>query len=61
VIRSPPGAALDGFQTHSVYEGYGTGNTFRGNRIEGAWPGFGIGLYPKLGLLGDAGKPASCS
>lgn len=76
VIRDPTGAAEDGIQTHSVFEGYGTGNTFRGNRIEGDWPGFGIGLNPKLGnvvdctntapdaklgLVGDGGKPSACS
>jgi hypothetical protein len=76
VVRDPTGAALDAIQTHSVFEGYGTGNTVRGNRVQGGWPGFGIGLYPKLGnvvgcsnaapdaklgLVGDAGKPADCS
>jgi len=75
VIREPTGDDVDGIQTHSVYEGYGTGNTFRGNRVEGDWPGFGIGLNPKLenivdcsntapnaarGLVGDGDKPASC-
>lgn len=75
VVGDPSGAAVDGIQTHSVFEGYGTGNTFRGNRVEGEWPGFGIGLYPKLGnvvecsntapdaalgLVGDAGKPIRC-
>jgi hypothetical protein len=75
VVRGPSGAALDGIQTHAVFEGYGTGNTFRGNRVEGRWPGFGVGLYPKLGnvvdctntapdaqlgLVGDAGKAAGC-
>ena len=29
---SRPSEFADGFQTHSVYDGYGTGNVFRGNR-----------------------------
>jgi parallel beta helix pectate lyase-like protein len=66
----------DGFQSHDVYDGYGTGNRFSGNRVEGAIPGFGIGLYPmldnvvtcdneapdaELGLVGDNTHPADCS
>jgi hypothetical protein len=36
----------DGFQTHSVYAGWGRGNTFTGNiaRVDG--PGYGIHLAP---------------
>ena len=34
-----PTEFLDGFQSHSVYSGYGTGNVFRGNRVVGANPG----------------------
>jgi hypothetical protein len=75
VVRGPTGAALDGIQTHAVFEGYGTGSTIRGNRIQDSWPGFGIGLYPKLGnivdctntapgaklgLVGEAGKAVGC-
>lgn len=75
IIRDPTGADVDGIQSHSVFEGYGTGNTFRGNRIEGAWPGFGIGLNPMLGnvvectntspdaargLVGDSNKVSVC-
>jgi Right handed beta helix region len=70
-----PSAFADGYQTHSVYDGYGTGNVFRNNRVTGAIPGFGIGLYPALdnvvtcdntapeaaeGLVGDNGQPADC-
>jgi parallel beta helix pectate lyase-like protein len=70
-----PSEFADGFQSHDVYDGYGTGNTFRGNRVEGAVPGFGIGLYPaldnvvtcdneapdaELGLVGDNNQPAEC-
>jgi hypothetical protein len=57
-------------------EGYGTGNVFHDNRVEGEIPGFGIGLYPALGnvvpcdntasgaaegLVGDNGQPAECT
>ena len=45
---SRPSEFADGFQTHSVYDGYGTGNVFRGNVVDGEIPGFGIGLYPAL-------------
>jgi len=71
-----PSEFADGFQSHSVFTGYGTKNVFRGNSVVGAIPGFGIGLYPKLanvatcsntapgaakGLVGDNSKPSSCS
>ena len=74
-IRNPTSAALDGIQTHSVYEGYGTANVIRGNVIEGSWPGFGIGTYPHLdnvvacdnrapgaalGLVGDGERAIPC-
>jgi hypothetical protein len=70
-----PSEFADGYQAHSVYDGYGTGNTFRGNQVIGAIPGFGIGLYPAagnvvacdntapdaaLGLVGDRSKPVAC-
>ena len=66
----------DGYQTHSVYDGYGTGNVFRRNRVIGSIPGFGIGLYPgdgnlvtcdntapgaAKGLLGDNSRRAACA
>lgn len=75
VVRGGSGAFLDAFQTHSVFEGYGTGNVFRGNVVEGDVPGFGIGLYPAadnvvdcdnsapgaaLGLVGAGEKPVDC-
>ena len=71
-----PSEFADGFQSHDVYDGYGTGNIFRGNRVDGEIPGFGIGLYPALGnvvscdnsapgaalgLVGDASKPGQCT
>jgi hypothetical protein len=70
-----PSEFADGFQSHSVYEGYGTGNVFRNNTVDGAIPGYGIGLYPalgnlvgcdnsapeaELGLVGDNGHAATC-
>jgi hypothetical protein len=70
-----PSRFTDGFQSHSVYQGYGTGNVFRHNQVVGAVPGFGVGLYPvsanvvtcdnsatgaAKGLVGNSGKPASC-
>ncbi|RZS90011.1 parallel beta helix pectate lyase-like protein [Motilibacter rhizosphaerae] len=45
-VRNPQGADLDGFQVHSVYTGYGNGNTFKGNVVQGLWAGWGIALYP---------------
>jgi hypothetical protein len=71
-----PSEFVDGFQTHSVHDGYGTGNTFRANRVDDAVAGFGIGLYPALGnvvtcdneaidaaqgLVGDNGHPVPCA
>jgi hypothetical protein len=70
-----PSEFEDGLQTHSVYDGYGTGNVFRRNEVIGSIPGFGIGLYPAernvvscdnsatgaaRGLVGNKSKPASC-
>lgn len=48
-VRGARGKFLDAFQTHSVYQGYGTGNVFRGNRVEGAVAGYGVAFYPALG------------
>jgi hypothetical protein len=71
-----PSEFADGYQTHSVYDGYGTANVFRNNRVDGEIPGFGIGLYPALanvvtcdnaapgalaGLVGDGGRPIDCA
>ena len=73
---SRPSEFADGFQTHSVYDGYGTGNVFSGNLVDGDIPGFGVGLYPALdnvvtcdnpapgaalGLVGDSGQPIDCT
>ncbi len=76
VVRNPSGAFLDGMQSHELIPGYGTGNVFSGNRIEGSIRGFGIGLSPQLnnrvscdnsapgaakGLVGSWGDPVACS
>jgi hypothetical protein len=76
VVRGASGAFLDAFQVHAVYEGYGTGNRFRDNTVEGPVPGFGFGLYPAAdnlvmcansapqaakGLVGDGQREARCS
>jgi hypothetical protein len=70
-----PSEFEDGYQTHSVYSGYGVGNVFHRNRVEGAVPGFGIGMYPgsgnvvwcdnsapgaAKGLVGDKSRPSTC-
>lgn len=75
-VRGCSGACVDAFQTHSVYTGYGTRNTFRANVVEGALPGFGFGLNPvaanvvrcdnsaggaALGLVGTNGTAIPCS
>jgi hypothetical protein len=73
---SRPSEFADAFQTHEVYDGYGTDNVFRANRVEGEVPGFGVGMYPALdnvvgcdneaplataGLVGDNGRSAPCT
>ena len=70
-----PSRFADGFQSHTVDAGYGTGNVFRRNRVDGPVPGFGVGLYPgsgniaacdnvapgaAKGLVGDNGKATAC-
>jgi hypothetical protein len=70
-----PSEFADGFQSHSVYDGYGTGNVFSDNTVLGAIPGFGVGMYPGVGnvvtcdnvasgavkgLVGDKSKPSAC-
>ena len=70
-----PSEFADGFQSHDVYDGYGTGNVFRANVVVGDIPGFGIGLAPgdgnvvtcdnradgaRAGLVGDHGRPVAC-
>ncbi len=40
---------MDGFQTHEILDGWGTGNVFRNNTAEVNGPGFGYSLTPVLG------------
>jgi len=37
---------MDGFQTHEIVNGWGTGNTFRNNTADVNGPGFGFSLTP---------------
>ena len=39
----------DGFQTHEVVKGWGTGNTFRANQATVNGPGYGFHLAPVVG------------
>ena len=39
----------DGFQTHEIVSGWGTGNRFTNNTLSVNGPGFGIDLTPALG------------
>jgi hypothetical protein len=41
-VNSP----MDGFQTHEILDGWGTGNIFRGNVATVNGPGFGYSLTP---------------
>jgi hypothetical protein len=76
VATNPQGADTDAFQAHQVYDGYGTANVFSANTIDGDWPGFGIGLYPRganivtcdnkapgaaKGLVGDGNDKIACA
>jgi nitrous oxidase accessory protein NosD len=52
---------LDGFQTHQILDGWGTGNTFTGNTADGV-PGAAIHLAPALANVvgcGNAGPGVS--
>ena len=75
-VKGGTGEFLDAFQTHSVVDGYGTGNVFTGNVVEDDVPGFAFGLYPMLdnvvrcdnvaptaarGLVGDGDTPVDCA
>ncbi|MEU1972021.1 right-handed parallel beta-helix repeat-containing protein [Microbacterium sp. NPDC019599] len=42
------GSAEDGFQTHEILDGWGDGNTFRGNSAELDGAGVGFALEPEL-------------
>lgn len=49
----------DGFQTHSVYDGWGTDNTFRDNVADVDGPGFGYSLTPVDGNVVDCSNRAT--
>jgi hypothetical protein len=46
----------DGFQTHEILEGWGTGNRFAGNHANVAGPGYGFALTPELGNVVECGN-----
>ena len=50
-VTGAGGRFLDAFQTHGVVSGWGTGNTFRSNAVEGPLPGYGFGLFPSAGNI----------
>ncbi|MET1064901.1 MAG: hypothetical protein ABWX85_08005 [Arthrobacter sp.] len=49
----------DGFQTHEIVDGWGTGNVFRNNTAEVNGPGFGYSLTPELGNVVECSNKAS--
>ena len=49
----------DGFQTHEILDGWGTGNVFRDNVAEVNGPGFGFALTPELDNTVDCNNKAS--
>lgn len=52
-------APLDGFQTHEIVDGWGTGNVFRSNNAEVHGPGFGYSLKPVRGNVVECSNKAS--
>lgn len=58
-VMGATGAFADAFQSHSVYNGYGTHNTFRQNTVTGTVPGYGFGLYPTAGNIVECNNIAS--
>jgi hypothetical protein len=54
-INSP----TDGFQTHEILDGWGTGNVFRSNVADVNGPGFGFSLTPALQNVVDCSNTAS--
>jgi hypothetical protein len=42
-------APQDGFQTHQIVDGWGTGNVFRDNTAAVDGPGYGFAFHPELG------------
>lgn len=50
---------MDGFQTHEILDGWGTGNIFRNNTADVNGPGFGYALNPVLGNVVECSNNAS--
>lgn len=49
----------DGFQTHEIVDGWGTGNVFRNNTAEVNGPGFGYALTPVRGNVVECSNKAT--
>ncbi|MCU1424884.1 MAG: hypothetical protein JWM51_1175 [Microbacteriaceae bacterium] len=49
----------DGYQTHEILDGWGTGNVFRDNTAEVNGPGFGYALTPERGNVVECNNTAS--
>lgn len=49
----------DGFQTHEILDGWGTGNTFRHNIADGAGSGHAIALTPELDNVVECNNSAT--
>ena len=73
--RAAPSEFVDGFQSHSVYDGYGTGNVFRAQPSTARSPASASACTRRWatssrattaragaakGLVGDNGRSASC-
>ncbi|CAI3803261.1 right-handed parallel beta-helix repeat-containing protein [Pseudarthrobacter sp. MM222] len=52
-------APVDGFQTHEILDGWGTGNVFRNNTAEVNGPGFGYSLKPVRDNVVECSNKAS--
>ena len=50
---------LDGFQTHEILDGWGTGNVFRNNTADVNGPGFGYALRPARDNVVECSNKAS--
>ncbi|MFC9772080.1 MULTISPECIES: hypothetical protein [unclassified Pseudarthrobacter] len=50
---------MDGFQTHEILDGWGTGNVFRNNTAEVNGPGHGYAMKPALDNIVDCSNKAS--
>jgi hypothetical protein len=57
--NSGKNSPLDGFQTHEILDGWGTGNVFRKNTAEVNGPGFGYSLKPVRDNVVDCSNTAS--